>query len=79
MEVAIDTTNPNYDNSKGEQIALNVDGTSSNSMPSTTYDSGVMDKQTLQSMDIPIKGKRYIAGVVHNGILHNFWISKKSA
>ena len=26
VTVALDSTSPNYDNSKGEQIALNVDG-----------------------------------------------------
>ncbi|XP_046662754.1 DNA-directed RNA polymerase III subunit RPC5 [Homalodisca vitripennis] len=43
MELSVDTENPNYDTSHGEQIAINVDG----GKKPTGY--SLMDKRTLQS------------------------------
>ncbi|KAI5103043.1 DNA-directed RNA polymerase III subunit RPC5 isoform X1, partial [Silurus meridionalis] len=68
IEVAIDTVSPNYCRSKGEQIALNVDGTSLED--SSTYSIKMMDKQTFSSIQATTNTSRYAAAVFRKGELH---------
>uniref|UniRef100_A0A673IL73 DNA-directed RNA polymerase III subunit RPC5-like n=1 Tax=Sinocyclocheilus rhinocerous TaxID=307959 RepID=A0A673IL73_9TELE len=68
LEVAMDTMSPNYCRSKGEQIALNVDGTSSED-PSV-YSMKMMDKQTFSSIQATTNTSRFAAAVFHKGELH---------
>ncbi|XP_016141619.1 DNA-directed RNA polymerase III subunit RPC5 [Sinocyclocheilus grahami] len=68
LEVAMDTMSPNYCGSKGEQIALNVDGTSSED--SNVYSTKMMDKQTFSSIQATTNTSRYAAAVFHKGELH---------
>ncbi|NWV66568.1 RPC5 polymerase, partial [Malurus elegans] len=68
LEMAIDTLNPNYCRSKGEQIALNVDGTCTDE--SSTYSSKLMDKQTFCSSQAASNVSRYAAAVYKKGELH---------
>uniref|UniRef100_A0A8C2C9N3 DNA-directed RNA polymerase III subunit RPC5 C-terminal domain-containing protein n=1 Tax=Cyprinus carpio TaxID=7962 RepID=A0A8C2C9N3_CYPCA len=63
LEVAMDTMSPNYCRSKGEQIALNVDGTSSED-PSV-YSTKMMDKQAFSSIQATTNTSRYAAAVFH--------------
>ncbi|NXS93966.1 RPC5 polymerase, partial [Jacana jacana] len=68
LEMAIDTLNPNYCRSKGEQIALNVDGTCTDE--TSTYTSKLMDKQTFCSTQAASNVSRYAAAVYKKGELH---------
>uniref|UniRef100_A0A8B9KXR1 RNA polymerase III subunit E n=1 Tax=Astyanax mexicanus TaxID=7994 RepID=A0A8B9KXR1_ASTMX len=68
LEVAIETMSPNYCRSKGEQIALNVDGTSIEE--SSTYSTKMMDKQTFSSIQATTNTTRYAAAVFRKGELH---------
>ncbi|XP_069726615.1 DNA-directed RNA polymerase III subunit RPC5 [Phaenicophaeus curvirostris] len=68
LEMAIDTLNPNYCRSKGEQIALNVDGTCTDE--TSTYSSKLMDKQTFCSSQAVSNVSRYAAAVYKKGELH---------
>ncbi|XP_067285813.1 DNA-directed RNA polymerase III subunit RPC5 [Pseudorasbora parva] len=68
LEVAMDTMSPNYSRSKGEQIALNVDGTTSED--SNVYSTKLMDKQTFSSIQATTNTSRYAAAVFHKGELH---------
>uniref|UniRef100_A0A1A7WX30 Polymerase (RNA) III (DNA directed) polypeptide E n=1 Tax=Iconisemion striatum TaxID=60296 RepID=A0A1A7WX30_9TELE len=68
LEVAINTTSPNYCRSKGEQIALNVDGTSYDE--TNTYSAKMMDKQTFSSIQATTNTSRYAAAVFRKGELH---------
>ncbi|XP_006872006.1 PREDICTED: DNA-directed RNA polymerase III subunit RPC5 isoform X2 [Chrysochloris asiatica] len=68
LEMAIDTLNPNYCRSKGEQIALNVDGTCTDE--SSTYSSKLMDKQTFCSSQTTSNTARYAAALYRKGELH---------
>ncbi|KAI1896591.1 hypothetical protein AGOR_G00096350 [Albula goreensis] len=68
LEMAIDTMSPNYCRSKGEQIALNVDGTASDD--SNTYSMKMMDKQTFSSIQATTNTSRYAAAVFRKGELH---------
>ncbi|NXL44646.1 RPC5 polymerase, partial [Podilymbus podiceps] len=68
LEMAIDTLNPNYCRSKGEQIALNVDGTCTDE--TSTYSSKLMDKQTFSSSQAASNVSRYAAAVYKKGELH---------
>jgi len=71
VEVLLDTSSPNYDQSKGEQIAINVDGSSTASIAEgSTYDSSVMDTQVLSSSCIPHKGKRFAVACLSNSQVH---------
>ena len=47
LKLNLNTSNPNYDTSKGEQIAINVDGSDAASKIAAdkTFPSGVMDTQ----------------------------------
>jgi len=76
LEVLLNTSNPNYDRSKGEQIALNVDG------PATVaggparedrprlFQSTVMDKQILVGSSAVSKSGRYAVGLLNDNELH---------
>uniref|UniRef100_H2RYW3 Polymerase (RNA) III (DNA directed) polypeptide E n=1 Tax=Takifugu rubripes TaxID=31033 RepID=H2RYW3_TAKRU len=68
LEMAIDATSPNYCRSKGEQIALNVDGAAYDE--TNTYSTKMMDKQTFSSIQATTNTSRYAAAVFHKGELH---------
>ncbi|XP_076007629.1 DNA-directed RNA polymerase III subunit RPC5 [Genypterus blacodes] len=68
LEMAIGTMSPNYCRSKGEQIALNVDGTGYDE--TNTYSSKVMDKQSFTSIQATTNTSRYAAAVFRKGELH---------
>ncbi|XP_053131834.1 DNA-directed RNA polymerase III subunit RPC5 isoform X1 [Hemicordylus capensis] len=68
LEMAIDTLNPNYCRSRGEQIALNVDGTSADE--TNTYSLKMMDKQTFCSSQTTSEVSRYAAAVYRKGEMH---------
>ncbi|KAM9056605.1 DNA-directed RNA polymerase III subunit RPC5 isoform 1-T1 [Megaptera novaeangliae] len=68
LEMAIDTLNPNYCRSKGEQIALNVDGACADE--TGTYSSKLMDKQTFCSSQTTSNTSRYAAALYRQGELH---------
>ncbi|XP_054848784.1 DNA-directed RNA polymerase III subunit RPC5 [Eublepharis macularius] len=68
LELAIDTLNPNYCRSKGEQIALNVDGTCADE--TSTYSSKLMDKQTFCSSQTTSNVSRYAAAIFRKGEIH---------
>lgn len=71
LEVSVNIHSPNYSKSKGEQIALNVDGTSlSSSAQPKTYSSDLMDKQLLCSQPSVLSPKRYLGGIYRDGELH---------
>uniref|UniRef100_UPI00398F3D95 DNA-directed RNA polymerase III subunit RPC5 isoform X2 n=1 Tax=Pristiophorus japonicus TaxID=55135 RepID=UPI00398F3D95 len=69
VEMAIDTVSPNYCRSKGEQIALNVDGASTDDSGST-YATKLMDKQIFSSIQSAVNTSRYAAAVYRKGELH---------
>ncbi|KAM3826524.1 DNA-directed RNA polymerase III subunit RPC5 isoform 1-T1 [Vipera latastei] len=68
LEMAIDTSNSNYCRSKGEQIALNVDGTCTDE--TNTFSSKLMDKQTFCSSQTTSNISRYAAAIYKRGELH---------
>uniref|UniRef100_A0A667ZM03 Polymerase (RNA) III (DNA directed) polypeptide E n=1 Tax=Myripristis murdjan TaxID=586833 RepID=A0A667ZM03_9TELE len=68
LEMAINTMSPNYCRSKGEQIALNVDGTTYDE--SNTYSVKMMDKQTFSSIQATTNTSRYAAAIFRKGELH---------
>lgn len=68
LEMAINTLSPNYCCSKGEQIALNVDGTTCDE--TSTYSAKLMDKQTFSSIQATTNTSRYAAAVFRKGELH---------
>ncbi|XP_075421525.1 DNA-directed RNA polymerase III subunit RPC5 isoform X2 [Ascaphus truei] len=68
LEMAINAMSPNYCRSKGEQIALNVDGTGSDE--TSTYSSKLMDKQTFSSIQAANTTSRYAAAIYRKGELH---------
>eukprot|EP00066_Takifugu_rubripes_P010721 XP_003978772.1 PREDICTED: DNA-directed RNA polymerase III subunit RPC5 [Takifugu rubripes] len=68
LEMAIDATSPNYCRSKGEQIALNVDGAAYDE--TNSYSTKMMDKQTFSSIQATTNTSRYAAAVFHKGELH---------
>uniref|UniRef100_A0A3P9K230 Polymerase (RNA) III (DNA directed) polypeptide E n=1 Tax=Oryzias latipes TaxID=8090 RepID=A0A3P9K230_ORYLA len=68
VDISMDTMSPNYCRSKGEQIALNVDGTTYDE--TTTYSAKMMDKQTFTSIQATTNTSRYAAGVFRKGELH---------
>lgn len=68
VEMAVNTMSPNYCRSKGEQIALNVDGI--NSDDTNTYSTKMMDKQTFSSIQATTNSSRYAAAVFRRGELH---------
>lgn len=68
LEMAINTSSPNYSRSKGEQIALNVDGTTFEE--TNTYSVKMMDKQTFTSIQATTNTSRYAAAIFRKGELH---------
>ncbi|TMS22610.1 DNA-directed RNA polymerase III subunit RPC5 [Larimichthys crocea] len=68
LEMAINTLSPNYCRSKGEQIALNVDGTAYDE--TNTYSAKMMDKQSFSSIQATTNTSRYAAAVFRKGELH---------
>uniref|UniRef100_UPI0037E74202 DNA-directed RNA polymerase III subunit RPC5 n=1 Tax=Semicossyphus pulcher TaxID=241346 RepID=UPI0037E74202 len=68
LEMAINTMSPNYCRSKGEQIALNVDGTAYDE--TNTYTAKMMDKQTFSSIQATTNTSRYAAAIFRKGELH---------
>ncbi|KAM9584394.1 DNA-directed RNA polymerase III subunit RPC5 isoform 1-T1 [Trichechus inunguis] len=68
LEMAMDTLNPNYCRSKGEQIALNVDGACTDE--TSTYSSKLMDKQIFCSSQTTSNTSRYAAALYRKGELH---------
>jgi len=71
LELRMDTASPNYSRSKGEQIALNVDGPPSVREERTrAFQSNVMDKQTLVGSSAVEKTGRYAVGILNDNELH---------
>ncbi|XP_074475600.1 DNA-directed RNA polymerase III subunit RPC5 [Sebastes fasciatus] len=68
LEMAVDTQSPNYCRSKGEQIALNVDGTTYDE--TNTFSAKLMDKQSFSSIQATTNTSRYAAAVFRKGELH---------
>merc|ERR1719357_1283439 len=69
LEIRLNTSNSNYDRSKGEQIALNADGCQP-AANDRSFSSSVMDKQTLRGA-APINDPgRYAIGILDNNELH---------
>ncbi|XP_069124051.1 DNA-directed RNA polymerase III subunit RPC5-like [Argopecten irradians] len=67
IEIGLNTRGDNYARSKGEQIAINVDG---NTDSSGHYNSGMMDKQVLSSVTSTETASRYGVGVWKDGEIH---------
>ncbi|XP_031837330.1 RNA polymerase III subunit E isoform X2 [Nomia melanderi] len=72
LEVAIDTHSVNYDQSKGEQIAINADGDAKNEQEEEekAFDSNYMDKTVLHSSRALPNCSNYAIGVFQEGELH---------
>nr|CAD7202270.1 unnamed protein product [Timema douglasi] len=74
LELAIDTRNPNYDTSKGEQFAINVDGSGNKKDGKKTdekyFDSNVMDKLVLTSTRAVMNASNYAVALVHENEMH---------
>ncbi|XP_076650808.1 RNA polymerase III subunit E [Halictus rubicundus] len=72
IEVEIDTHSVNYDQSKGEQIAINADGDakSDQDVDEKAFDSHLMDKTVLQSSRALPNCSNYAVGVFQDGELH---------
>ncbi|XP_022084969.1 DNA-directed RNA polymerase III subunit RPC5-like [Acanthaster planci] len=68
LELGLETQNSNYDKSRGEQIAINVDG--ANPIGSKTFQSDVMDKQVLATSSCVSATSRYAVGILKDGELH---------
>merc|ERR1719244_185323 len=65
LEIGLDTSLPNYDRSKGEQIKLNVDGSGG-----SVFQSNVMDKQVLAGSAAVSDCNRYAVGILNDNELH---------
>ncbi|XP_067005407.2 DNA-directed RNA polymerase III subunit RPC5 isoform X2 [Anabrus simplex] len=72
LEIGINTHSPNYDTSKGEQIALNVDGSGATRKKSEDrhFESTCMDKQILESTRAVTDASRYAVGILHDKEFH---------
>ncbi|CAH1794623.1 unnamed protein product, partial [Owenia fusiformis] len=73
LELRVNTASANYSKSKGEQIALNVDGAQDyggGDAPDRFYKSDKMDKQVLTSSRVHLPSARYAAGILKDGELH---------
>lgn len=68
LELVLNTRSATYDCSKGEQIALNVDGTRKDE--SSFFRSSLMDKQVLTSTQALASASRYAVGLLKDGQLH---------
>jgi len=69
LELKLNTATSNYDQSKGEQIALNADGRQPNPQD-RTFHSSVMDKQVLSGSAAVTDSGRYAVGILDNNELH---------
>ncbi len=58
LTVVIDSSTSNYDASKGEQLALNADGSNKTNkdLDSILYPSGIMDKQVNTGSSLGLSG-----------------------
>lgn len=70
LDIALNTTQANYDRSKGEQIKLNVDGSDGGNRPDSVFQSNVMDKQVLAGTSAVTDCKRYAVGILNDNELH---------
>nr|XP_019922586.2 DNA-directed RNA polymerase III subunit RPC5 isoform X1 [Crassostrea gigas] len=70
LECALNTRSDHYARSKGEQIALNVDGAFGGNPADSFYSSDKMDKQVLTSFSTGEKSGRYAVGIFKDGELH---------
>ena len=72
LELSVNTDSVNYAKSKGEQIALNVDGTCSSVDDGAQrfYNSDKLDKQVLVSTPVGVSPSTFVAGVYKDGELH---------
>ena len=72
LELSVNTDSVNYAKSKGEQIALNVDGTccSVDDGAQRFYNSDKLDKQVLVSTPVGVSPSTFVAGVYKDGELH---------
>ncbi|XP_076764759.1 DNA-directed RNA polymerase III subunit RPC5-like [Xylocopa sonorina] len=72
LEVAIDTHSVNYDQSKGEQIAINADGDANAEQEDEerAFDSTLMNKTVLQSSRALPDCSNYAVGVFQEGEFH---------
>ena len=70
LTLGINTSCANYDTSKGEQIALNVDGTSRKSEEEKTFREGIMDKISLSSTKAIKNANNYAVGIYNGSELH---------
>lgn len=71
LELRVDTASANYSRSKGEQIALNVDGPPAVREERTrAFQSNVMDKQILVGSSAVEKTGRYAVGILNDNELH---------
>lgn len=68
LEFCIDVDAENYDTSRGEQIAYNVDG--QNTTEDHYFKSGIMDKSLLIGSKILESNDNYAVGFMRNGELH---------
>ena len=68
LELAINTKSDNYDESKGEQIALNTDGAAAGS--NKYFQSSKMDKQLLTGSSPLGSTGRYALAILDNEELH---------
>jgi len=70
IDLSLDTSSPNYSQSKGEQIAINMGDNSHNNHDNGFDSSLIMDRQTLISSLVPGTGSRYAAAYVHENEIH---------
>jgi len=70
MHMAMNTNNDNYDSSRGEQIALNVDGEGGHVTSASTFSTGKMDTQVLTGGKAVTDTSRYAVGILNNNELH---------
>ena len=72
LTLGLNTSCSNFDRSKSEQIALNVDGSNpnKNSDKEIYYGRGVMDRITLSSNRAVKEASRYAAGIFNGSELH---------
>ena len=73
LSLSLDTLTDKFDDSKAQQIALNVDGSDSRSNKdhdSLTFPSGMMDKQVLTSTKSVGDTSRYAVGILGDNELH---------
>ena len=74
LEMRLNTQSENYDKSKGEQIALNTDGSGGNATEGNYFQSRMMDKQMLMGQSVETRGSqggsRYAVARMVNGKLH---------